>query len=325
MGWLEKLQSTPAEQWFRGAVVEKHGAQGNAAIVTADDCYISVFLESLYMGSVRKGLTRFYGTVTSHCSIPSLDGGRAEAVVATTPASLKDADAKNLDRVVIDGRRLFGPTPYRGGDLDVEVGLFLVPTQNLIGPYLEVVEDIAKLAAAPYVAAAAPFIGPATKALGLLLGDNGGNVELQIGLAKSWSSPEIGLFAVARRGFAGDLLYDRSQRRLAADGKAISEPHLVLRFESTKSRDDWHQIPDLLNAYNDLKRAALSNNLKQAEAAVEAFRLRAQFSPDLIRADAVRLTKKCMEAFKQAFPAVQTAAEPAPPTLPDFASLNLYG
>jgi hypothetical protein len=213
--------------------------------------------------------------------------------------------------------------PYKGGDLQLEVGLFLVPSQNLLAPFLEVVEDIAKLAAQPFAAAAAPFVGPATKALGLLLGDTDGNIELQIGLTKTWATPEVGLFAVARRAFTDDVSYDSQQRRLISAGKAIDEPHLVLRIERTTQRDDWQRIPDLLDAYNDLKRAASRGDLAQAKIAVDAFRIRAQFSPDLIPRDAARLADICLEQYKLAFPPVQTASAPAPVLL-EFAELDLY-
>ena len=324
MGWLSKIRRTKAEQWFCGRVEDKKSGNFEAVEVIPNECYLSVFLESLYIGSVRKGLTRFYGTLTSLSSLPSARGGHIQSVVVTTPNGLKDADAKHLARVAIDGMRLFGPAPYRGGDLELEVGLFSVPTSDLLGPYLEVVEDIAGLAAVPFMAAASPFIDPAIKALRLLLGENDGNVELEIGLAKTWAAPEVGLFAVARRSSTGVLSYDSDRRLLTSDGQAIDEPHLVLRILISTRRDDWQQIPDLLDAYNDFKNAAIKQDLKQAQFAVEAFRLRTQFSPDLISSDASRLAAKCFEEYQRAFKSVQTS-HGAQVKIREFSELDLYG
>jgi len=292
MSWWSRAREEKAQQWFAGPVAPGGTVSHGESVLAADACYLHVFLESLYINAVRRGLTRFYGTVTSTCTMPSARGGPAESMVVTTPKGLQNADAEHLDRVVVDRTRLFGPVPYTGGDLAIEVGLFSMPTADLLAPFLSVIEDIAALASVPFVQAAKPFIGPVKRGLGLLLGDTDGKSELEIGLTKLYAPPHTGWLAVARiPAGSGVLTYDANRRILVLDGTPITEPHLVLSVETTTQREDWTSIPSLLDAYDDVKREAEAGRLVGAKEAVAAFRRRATFCPDLISSDAKDITK----------------------------------
>jgi hypothetical protein len=300
MGWWADLRREEAEQWYAGPIT-------TGDIVSPGTRYLSVYLRSLYLGSVRKGLTKYYGAVTGSCSVPSKAGGRAEAVTVTTPDQLKNADAAHLDRVVVDNHRLLGPTPYVGGDLDVEVGLFSIAAADLLGPYLGVLEDLAKVAGGAFVQAAQPFVAPVTRGLRLLLGD-GDAKALEIGLSKTWQQPVTGLFAVARIPAGGQALsYDPQLRMLTLAGQPVREPHMVLSVEATDKRPDWQQIPELLAAYGDIKREALRQDMVRTEEALAAFRVRARFSPDLIGGDADSIVAAVQKEIDAAFGAVQTS------------------
>lgn len=302
MGWWAGLRRTEAEQWYAGAIT-------TGDLVAPGAYYLSVYLRSLYLGDVRKGLTRYYGAVTSSCSLSSKAGGRAEAVTVSTPEQLKNADAAHLDRVVVDNHRLLGPTPYVGGDLDVEVGLFSIAAADLLGPYLGVLEDLAEVAGGAFVQAAQPFVAPVTRGLRLLLGD-GDAKALEIGLSKTWTQPVTGLFAVARVPAGGHALsYDPQLRMLTMAGQPVREPHMVLSVEATDQRPDWQQIPELLAAYGDIRREALRQDMARAEEALAAFRVRARFSPDLVGVDADRIIAAVKREVDAVFGTVQTSTE----------------
>ena len=211
--------------------------------------------------------------------------------------------------MVIDNHRLLGPTPYVGGDLDVEVGLFSIAAADLLGPYLGVLEDLAKVAGGAFVQAAQPFVAPVTRGLRLLLGE-GDPKALEIGLSKTWAQPVTGLFAVARiPAGAQALSYDPQLRMLTLAGQPVREPHMVLSVEATEARPDWQQIPELLTAYGDIKREALRQDMVRTEEALAAFRVRARFSPDLIGADADGIVAAVQREIDAAFGAVQTSAK----------------
>ncbi len=86
----------------------------SSAPITAGGCYLHVFLESLYVGDVRRGLARFYGVVSSMVALPAAGGGTAQTMVVATPKGLENADAEHLDHAIVDTTRLFGLVPYVG-------------------------------------------------------------------------------------------------------------------------------------------------------------------------------------------------------------------
>ena len=43
-------------------------------------------------------------------------------------------------------QRLLGPVPSMGGDLELKVGLFAVKSQDMLQPFLEILEDLSKAA-----------------------------------------------------------------------------------------------------------------------------------------------------------------------------------
>jgi hypothetical protein len=322
VGWWSSLRQQHAQQWRSGRVTIAGDGQGGQ-VLAAGSCYVHVFLESLYVSFVRKGLTRFYGTVTSTCSMPTARGGLASSVVVSTPDGLRNADAKHLDRVIVGRTRLFGPIPYTGGDLEIEAGLFSIPSADLLEPYLTVLQDIARLACVPYVQAAAPLVEPVTRGLRLLLGDSGQS-ELEIGLTRLFSPPVTGWYAAARVPSGGGILgYDSVHQLLTIGAKPVSEPHMVLSIEATTQRDDWHMIPTLFEAWADIKKAAERQDLRQAQQALAAFQIRAQFCPDLIAADADAISAKAKDAVDRAFPATGTGAG-IRTVLPELVDLNLY-
>ena len=131
MGWWRHVVEERTRDWTFSPV----GAPG--AAVDAESAYLNVFLDSMRVVHIRKGLQRFYGTVSSYCALPHRSNGTAEFFVVNTPTHLKDASPSELARVLNLKTRLLGPVPYRGGDLQLQVGLFSIGAGDLSGPYLE--------------------------------------------------------------------------------------------------------------------------------------------------------------------------------------------
>lgn len=114
-------------------------------------------------------------------------GHPAELVTITTPDTLRGADPRHLDRVITSTTRLLDAVPYRGGDLDIEIGLFSLPASNLLGPYLEFLSDVATAATVAHLPTAAALILPLRKAIDRLFGS--ADARLELGLAHTWPEP----------------------------------------------------------------------------------------------------------------------------------------
>jgi hypothetical protein len=276
---------------------------------------------------VRKGLNRFFGTVHSFISIPHLSGEAAEFHVVTTPSKLRDIDASNVNQVISLNQRLLGPIPYRGGDLDIELGLFSVKSGELAGPFLGVLEGMAKAAGVTYVNVALPFIGPLKEGINLLAGAQGDSM-LEVGLSQTYQLPETGYYVVIR---AQQGTLDLSKVKVTQDyqledpqGQLIRDyPYIVFCVEASPGRDDWFQIPEVSAAYKTLRDTVRTGDVNRSKEAFTVFKRIVLTSPDLLIADAQRLVNKVETEVSTVLKMMPTAAGPKR-TLPQLSKIKLY-
>jgi hypothetical protein len=235
--------------------------------------------------------------------------GLAEFQTVTTPTRLAELDASNLDRVIFLNHRLLGPVPYRGGDLNAEVGLFSVKTSDLAQPFLDVLESLATKAGVSFVSAAAPFVEPLKKGLESLTGSK--ECGLEIGIATTINDLVCGQFAVirAKRG-----TYSSQSLRLADDyrleqatGSSIDRvPYFVFSVECSTARHDWFRIPEISSLHAELQEAVQKDRVEEFKELFESFKRAALTSPDLLRKDAERLVKMVNDDLSATVPASLT-------------------
>jgi hypothetical protein len=277
------------------------------AVIQPDSAYLSVHLEAMRIRDVRVGAQTFYGSVTSVCTVQTRSGQPAELIAVTTPRALRAADPKHLDRVITGTVRLMDAVPYRGGGLDIEIGLFSVPGGYLVGPYLDFLGEVATAVGTAYLPAAAALTAPLRKGLDLLFGA-AADARLEIGLAHTWTEPVPGYYAAVRAPAPrGGFTLGPDTRLHNPDGTAVTEPYLVLRLVSGQQRHNWAAIPDIQAAYQALSDMVRRSDLVGARDALAAFRRAAVFSPDLLAADAARLHDLVRNQVTLALPAVGTA------------------
>lgn len=329
MGWWGKLWRTKAESWYFAPIPEERVPDGlKQAAVPPEERYVSAFLTAMHVADVRVATRTFYGAVVSSITLGTRGDGRAEFMVVTTPATLRNIDAKNLDRVVTLNKRLLGPVPYRGGDLDLELGLILFPSADLLEPYLGIIEKVAMIAGVSLVTAGVPLepLVIVKSALNLLLGASH-DPQLQIGVATTFAAPRTGYFCAIKASREDPSLHGlavASDHRLVRhDGKEVEHPYLLFTLTASEQRDDWSQIPELRSAYAGICDAARAGDLAQAQHALAMFRRTAVLSPDLLAKDGQRLARLVADEVSRAFPDVPTAREGVR-EMPDLSSLSLY-
>jgi hypothetical protein len=315
MSWWNNILKARAENWTYGALGPEQVDDGlSHRKIVAEEEYVDIYVHSLHVCKVRRGVSKFYGTVHSLISVPgSRSDDRVEFHALTTPENLKDLDAKNLHQVVNLDARILGPTPYRGGDLAVELGLFSVKSADLVSPFLSVLEELSQLAGVAFVATAKPFVAPLQRGIGLLTDSSDSNI-LEIGLAKTYNPAETGYFVVMRaprdKVALEDLLLDESGR-LLENGVAIEEwPYVVIRVEASSRRADWLRVPDVAGPYRILDDAVRRQNLPDVHDALSAFKVALHLSPDLLSKDADRIFELVEAQTEKALTATRTAAGP---------------
>jgi hypothetical protein len=316
-----------AETWtYLELSGEQVPTKADHAAIAPNEAYLTLTLRSLRIVDVRKALKRFYGAVHSWSSVAHVGTGRAEFEVVTTPADLRDADAEHLDRVIAMDRPLLGPVPYRGGGLDLELGLFSVMSQDLAGPFLDVLEGMSKAAGVTFVSAARPFIAPLTQGISLLTGSTR-NTTLEIGIAKNWE-PTTGYYAIIRapRGLIPpqDVRVADDQHLVDSGGNVLGTyPYVVFSIDASRDRPNWFEIPELKDAYAELNAEVSRGKVQDAEQAFAVFRRKTLTSPDLLFADARVITDKVDAQVKEVLRATQTAGREGRP-LPPLAELSPF-
>jgi hypothetical protein len=280
----------------------------------------------MWVTDIRKGVTRFYGTVQCHTALPHLSGGTAEFQVIVAPPDLRDVDPSDANRFVTRNTRLFGPVPYRGGDLEIELGLFSVKAGDLVGPFVDLLESMTGAAGVALVEVARPFAEPVRKGFDLLLGTEGDSI-LEIGLAAAFTRPETGYFVIMRKPSEevdlSKVAVTSDYRLVDGAGKAFVDfPYALLAIESSPRRDDWFQVPDLAAAYGVLREDVAKGRLETVKESLAVFKRVTLMSPDLLRGDAFALVEKVGAEIDQTLRVTQTSG--GPESMPALEKIALY-
>lgn len=328
MGWWSPALRARAEGWSFGAL---EAAQVPDALsheaVEPDSVYLSGYLRSMWITDVRKGVTRFFGTLHSHVTLPHLSGTPAEFQVIVTPPDLRDVERTNAHRFVTRNIRLFGPVPYRGGDLEVELGLFSVKSGDLVGPFVDLLESVTGAAGVSLVAAARPFAEPVRRGFDLLMGTEGDAI-LEIGLATTFARAEQGYFVIMRKSSReidlSKITVTHDYRLADEDGTELSDfPYAVVAIEASPAREDWFQLPELATVYAALREDVAKGRLETVKESLAVFKRTVLTSPDLLPRDAVQLVEKVGGQIDDSLRLTQTSGyAEGMPTLQEIA---LYG
>ena len=114
-----------------GATVANPGASQS---ITADNCYIELYLESLRLERARKFATEFNGVAYSFVTLSREGEERARMAAISKPDELTKLDKNSLNRVITVSKQMMGPTAFRGGPVLIQLGLFSVKSGNLLTP-----------------------------------------------------------------------------------------------------------------------------------------------------------------------------------------------
>lgn len=292
--------------------------------------YLLVSVKSLRLPYRRKNVTRYSGVVHAFANLPGLFGA-AKFASATTPDGLASLDAKNKANVLTLNKPIVGPTPWAvdGGDLQLQIGLFSVADENLATPFLKTMTTLSDTIGVAFAASVKPFVDVITTGVQAFTSSEG-KVALEIGLDVNYRPPQPGYYALvaAEKGKLKTARFDldSADMKLRVDGKNYEdEAYLVFGVEAVKQQPRWAEIAELQRAYALVQAALRNNDLKAATEAVEAFRLLALTSPDLIASDAKALVKKAEDWVKDVLGGANTSLTAGTRQIPDFKDLDLYG
>ncbi len=302
-------------------------AQTFPALVSGQN-YLSIKAKSLRLPYTRVLTSKYYGVVHAFANLPGNGQEAAEFASASTPEKLAGLDPTNVSNVITIDKQLVGPTPWNGGDLRLQIGLFSVVEKEFAGPFLSTVTALSDKVGVAFVAAAKPYLDVISSAVSALTRQVG-SVRLEVGLDKGYTPPTPGHYAIIAAA-AGSLQsptfdLDPADGRLKVNGAYYTDkPYLVFTIEAADQQDRWGEIPELRAAYQKIKDAARKNDQNEAKDAMTGFRLLALTSPDLTGPDADKLVQKIEAWLTKIFGDANTGLAADGSALPDFDALGLY-
>lgn len=325
MGWWSDIWRQRAASWPFIALPDTHVPNGPVRRpLRPNQEYVSITLRSMRLAYVRKGLTRFYGVVHSAIEFSDVasEDGRAELQTLVSPAALRDVAARDADRVIPLSHRLLHDVPFRGGDIDLEVGLFSIRSADLAQPFLDLLEEVAGLAGISYVTAALPFARLLKLGVGKLTG--GDRDSLDVGVAGFLQPRETGAYlawAGSRADIAGTKLDEDYLLR------AVAKPasHFVLTVEAQPRREAWFEVPELQKSYAHILRHVRGGDIEAARKSFSVFEQTVRGSPDLLQRDAERLVVEVERSLGRALGPTQTGGWHEPSNMPELRDVDIYG
>lgn len=331
MSWLSKLIDKVREDDSIDFVVTPALPLGSGAAkpesLPADACYVELRVAALRIPRTRRMSSTFYGVVHVFSTLARTGSKNVEIATILAPDKLAGVDPKHASNAVMLDKVVMGPIAWRGGNLDLEMGLFSVKSSDLAEPFISLITDIANTAGVSFVAAAAPFVPAIKKGMELLAGKIGDG-SLEIGISRTLSQPTTGTFAVIGIGKTqidmARLSVDPSDYRLLLDKEpVVNAPYLVFRLTKSGQRPDFGSIPELAEAYADLNAKVRAGVESPARDALNSFVRVVLTSPDLIKPDAETMIEKATAIVDKVFAGGPTAAKAqrVPKTL---AEIGLY-
>lgn len=290
--------------------------------------YVSVLLRRLRIVNSRVGFSRFYGAIQFFGRLPHLSGAAAEFASVTSPGKLRDVSKKDNGNFALGTHRLLGPVPYVGGDLELEVGLFTIKSQDLLMPYLELLGELSSSAGLAYISVMAPYVSAIKNGTAALIGSEGSS-SLEIGAAATFSPVQEGTYFAARVDAAK---HDIARFSVDGQGYLLDEggqritgvPYLVFAITQSDVRDDWHQIPAISASYTMLTSAVREQKPhKEVRSYLEHFRRVVLTDPDILSGHGLQIVNWAEEKIGAARGATLTSKKASPPTMPALRTLQL--
>jgi hypothetical protein len=331
MGWFKDLIGNVARAETVDFVLTPpltvNGQAPGLAALEADTTYLQVDIKALRLPFKREGVTRYHGLVHVFADLPGRNGQTVQFANATTPSKLAGLDPKHVSNVLTINKRVVGPTPWSGGDLMLQIGLFSVVEQDLAGPFLSTITALSDKVGVAFAATAKPFIDIIGAGVQALTAKEG-SVKLEVGLDLSVSPPVTGYYALVAtakdklNGAQFDL--DPNDFRLKVNGQPyVDKPYLVFGVSAVTQQERWGEIEDLRTAYQAVRDAIVANDQDKATEAFVVFRRLARISLELIDSDAERLIEKVEALLTKAF-GQANRSKGLDQAIPEFEAIALY-
>jgi hypothetical protein len=306
MGWLKNLIDSvkgkgATDYLFIPAL---NSPSAPAVPIVPDECYIELVVESLRIDKERAFATKFHGVVYTFTSLARIGDNTASFAAVTKPEKLAELDKESVGKVLVLSKRMMGPVPWRGGRLEVQLGLFSIKSGNLLTPVLNFVTKVSEAAGIGIGAVVKPFVPLIAEGMDMIAGQTE-DTKLVVGIDSGFElgqTMRCAIIATSKTALdAKKITLDPADGKLLLAGQPLEAAYCVFSIVATDQKADFGEIPELKSAYALFRDCVVKGEEDEARKAFAAFRRLALASPDLITNDAARLVAKANALLSAAF------------------------
>ncbi|MFI5455836.1 MAG: hypothetical protein ACHRXM_10335 [Isosphaerales bacterium] len=300
-------------------VVDAAGAPSKGEDVAKNEAYFVLRLKEMYVRTARQLWQTFYPMLHSFTEHQK---ETEESVVG--PSQLGALANAGLDRIVAQNQRLAGPTPYRGDDVNLVVGLYAVPGSDVARAFIDTVGEITKLGG--ITLGVVPQIADALKTgIDKTLALNA--TKLQLGVKDSFPAGTplhtgiyVGIASAGGDGLFDQLWFSGGRLRTGSDkGPPFDQSDfMVIALERLDTRDDWPRLPGLAEI-----QAKMSSILSDGSLSIDDRKKKLSdvwptftgllfSSPHLTKPDRARIANDVAESIHEQLAPAPLFAPPAP-------------
>lgn len=282
-------------------------------VLRAQKDYCRLVLAEMHLKEGTSWFSTWYPVV--HALVRFQFGGKTVDIPRVAGTSqIADLEKQDLSKRVALNYPLTTTMPFNGGDVEIEAGLLAMQGSNDLKSLLKVLGDFSSLLAVPQLSAALAVAGPLANGLQNLL--SGGNGHLELGFHQTFAN--TGGDSDLRPGYHAVLLATGQQidpkqlwvkgdrlhvgKDLASSKMLTGVTHMLLRLEGFSERDDWASLESISAPFEKAKEALARNGFQENDEYVTQFRAAqsaAVTSPDLTRADQIRVAKAIKDALEE--------------------------
>ncbi|MEM7115778.1 MAG: hypothetical protein AAF614_25280 [Chloroflexota bacterium] len=274
----------------------------NQAKLVTEESYVRLRLARMFLKERRKLFQTKYPVVNALTRFAGLDG-IVEVNFVVKPEMAGDSDTSRLDDIVSLDQTLLGPVLYRGGDMELMLGLYAAPADDWAQRFIQLAEGISQLTLNSVVSTAISMTSTIKTAIENALSGDG--LDLKLGLDQElkenvWLAPgHLVMIAAPENSIDVANLVIKDGELRTEQGDIYSEhDYLLLEIEVTSQRSDWQTLgygrlwDDLLNM------AANANDIQAVKSSYTTFSGVIMASDDLSWADRTAIVSLAQQRVK---------------------------
>jgi hypothetical protein len=243
--------------------------------LVTEETYVRLRLTRMFLQHQREVFKTHYPVVHAVTSFAGLEGP-IEAGFVARPELAGDGRETDLDQVVTLDQTVLGPVLYRGGDLDLLIGLYAAPADDWAQRFIGLAEGISQLTLNAALTTAISMASTVQKAVEETLGGDG--FSLRLGLDQElrenqWLAPGyLVMIAAPEEDVDYEALVVEDGELLTQYGQVYNDhDYIVLAVELTDTRSDWQSLGYGHQWQNLLQTAAEAENVQQVKDAYLIF------------------------------------------------------